>query len=125
MLRMNLNCMDYKHFAYGRELQASLYTDEALEGVVHFCMWVLPSYRRKQLLDPICPTSHLFVNSIINPSTGLEITVYIWVSVRKTCLSIWISSAISGLPVRNLMFKACHMCRSQDGLSANVMLHFS
>ncbi len=37
---------------------------------------------------------------------GLEITVEIWVSVRKTSLSVWISPAISGFPVRTPMFNA-------------------
>ena len=32
---------------------------------------------------------------------GLEIAIRIWVTVRKACLSIWISPTISGFPVRN------------------------
>ncbi len=42
----------------------------------------------------------------MSTSTGLEITTKIWVSVRKTCLSFWISPAISGFPVRKPKFKA-------------------
>ncbi len=37
--------------------------------------------------------------------TGLEIAIKIWVSVRKTYLSSWISPAIYGFPVRKPKFK--------------------
>ena len=33
-------------------------------------------------------------------NTGLEITIEIWVSIWKTRLRIWISTAVSGFPVR-------------------------
>ncbi len=45
----------------------------------------------------------------LDSGAGLEITIKIWVSVRKTCLSIWISLAISGFPVRTPKFKAVRL----------------
>ena len=41
--------------------------------------------------------------------SGLEFTIHLWVSIRKTCLRISISAAISRFPARRPKFKVVHV----------------
>ncbi len=55
-------------------------------------------------------TSELILHHVVVEKfiTGLEIIIKIWVSIRKTCLRIWISLVVAQFPLRKHKYKVFH-----------------